>query len=284
MTEKKQIELNKPKKIRDYGETNKVFDRKGVYASYRNQIWGFDLIDMEDAGYVMNIIDIFSRKAESEILNSKSSEAIKKGLIKIFEKFGDKPERIWTDKEAGLYGLRPWLKEQGIEIYSLNNSYLGPNTHANPISERFNREVKKHMNKIRKEKKGRNFSQLIHETVRTFLPIYNNRFHRTIKTTPNEAYDTTKVQKIRVQHLRNLIRPREAHKPLRVGSLVLLQKNFKNPIKSKKETTYYEQPYIIIKVKLTNPITYVLDDIEGTFYRDQLKVIEEPSKKFYKEI
>ena len=131
--------------IKFYRSRKRVFDRRGVYVPSVNDTWAIDLIDFsksEPAFFVLNAVDIFSRKAESVKLNGKDAPTLKKGLQQIITKFGSKPKKIWSDKEGGFYTLKPWLSENNIQLYSLNNSYLGPNTHANPISERFNREVK----------------------------------------------------------------------------------------------------------------------------------------------
>lgn len=262
--------------IKSFAPRNKVFDRRGVYVPKVNDTWAMDLIDMSksEAGYILNVVDIYSRKAESVKIMQKSSEKIKQALEEIFERFGATPQKIWTDKESAFYGLKEWFKEKGIYLYSLNNSYMGPNTHSVPIVERFNRSMKAYMMKLKGDKQviGKSFNQLMARTVREFIPLYNKKIHTTLKATPNDVYNGVKqVKKI---HLRNVNRPRVSLKPFKVGDKVLLQKNFKNPIRNKTETTYYEYPYKIIQVKLTNPITYVLDDIEGTFYRNQLKLVE----------
>jgi len=261
---------------KSYGPRNRIFDRRGVYVPYVNDTWAADLIDMtsREAGYILNVIDIFSRKAESVKIMSKSSESLKRAFEQILEKFGSKPKRLWTDKEAGLYGLKSWLEEKGIQIYSLNNSYLGPNTHSSPVIERFNRTMKGYMMKLKAEKGG-NYNTLMNETIRDFIPKYNEKKHTTLKATPNDVYNGNEpIYRTKVEHLRNVNRPRANLKPFKVGDKVLLQKNFKNPIRGKTETTYYEEVRKIKQVKLTNPITYVLEDVEGTFYRQQLKLIE----------
>lgn len=266
-----------PRRILEYGDKMKVFDRRGVYVPYVNHTWAIDLIDMtkQEAGYILNVVDIFSRKAESEKLNSKSSEALKNGLLKIFEKFDGKPKKIWTDMESGIYGLYKWFEDNNIEIYSLNNSYLGPTTHSSPIVERFNREMKRYMLKLKSKNPKQNYNQLMHRTVREFIPIYNEKKHSTIKATPNEVYNGDEpIYKTKQTHLRNVNRPRVSLKPFKVGTTVLLQKPFKEKIEGKTEVKYYEEPFKIIQVKLTNPITYILDGIDGTFYRNQLKKID----------
>ena len=66
-----------------------------------------DLIDMskQSGGFIMNAVDVFSRKAESVKLNNKSKESIKNGLEQLFIKFGKKPNKIQSDREPALYAL-----------------------------------------------------------------------------------------------------------------------------------------------------------------------------------
>lgn len=259
-----------------YTARNKIFDRKGIYVPEVNDTWAVDLIDfskVDPSFYVLNVVDIFSRKAESVKLNGKSAEVLEKGFIIIFEKFGAKPKRIWTDLEGGVWKLEKWFLAKGIKLYTLNNSYLGPNTHSSPIAERFNRTMRQYMMKLKSKNLALNFNQLMAKTVNEFIPYYNNKIHSTIKAKPNDVYEGDEpIYKTKVQHLRNFNRPRVSLKPYKVGDEVLLQKNFKNPIVDKKDTTYYERVYKIEKVKLTNPITYELNGVKGSFYRNQLKL------------
>ena len=112
-------------------------------------------------------------------------------------------------------------------------------------------------------------------TVRDFIPKYTEKKHTTLKAAPNDVYNGNQPRdQTKVLHLRNINRPRANLKPFKVGDKVLLQKNFKQPITAKTDTTYYEQIRKIKKVKLTKPITYELEDVEVTFYRQQLKLIE----------
>jgi len=267
-----------PTNKKSSGPRFRVFDRKGVFVPYVNHTWAADLFDMtsKDAGYILNVIDIFSRKAEAVKIMDKSTETLKKAFVEIFSKFGNEPEKLWTDKEAGFYGLQSWFAEKKIEIYSLNNSYLGPNTHSSPIIERFNRTMKGYMKKL----KGGNYNTKMNKTINNFIPTYNSKKHTTLNASPNDVYKTktpnseTELQKqTKSLHLRNVNRPRVNLKPFKVGDKVLLQKNFKQIINPKLEPTYYEDVRKIIAVKLTNPITYKLEDVEGTFYRQQLKLI-----------
>jgi len=267
---------------KSFGPRKRVFDRKGIYVPHVNHTWAADLFDMtsKKAGYILNVIDIFSRKAEAVKIMDKSSETLEEAFEEIFSKFGKKkPEKLWIDREAGFYGLQSWFAKQKIELYSLNNSYLGPNTHSSPIIERFNRTMKGYMMKL-KEEKGGNFNTLMNETINDFIPKYNSKKHSTLKATPNDVYKSetpnseTELQKqTKVLHLRYVNRPRVNLKPFKVGDKVLLQKNFKQPITAKTDPTYYDVIRKIISVKLTNPITYKLEGVEGTFYRQQLKLI-----------
>ena len=168
---------------------NLNFARRTVVSHAINDIWGLDLIDLvsKGGGYILNGIDIFSRKAHSVKLTSKSAASIEEGLEKMFVLFGDKLVKIWSDKESGLVSNSKFLTENNIELYHTENSYDGK--FSNPIIERFNRTMREAMMKIKQEHPNQNFNQLAVNTIKSFIPIYNETVHRTLKATPNSVYN-----------------------------------------------------------------------------------------------
>jgi len=220
-------------------------------------------------GYVLNAIDVFSRKSESVKLNSKNVEEVRRGFNELFKKFGSKPENLQSDKEGAILSLKNWLKDQNINLYHVPNAYDGG--YSAPIIERLNGTMKNYMYNLKREKSNQNWKQLSTTTVKTFPSFYNNKVHKTIGTTPDEVYNGHfKHQEIKDIHLENYLEKRnEPKNVLKLNDVVRLQKP-QNKIEKKLEEKYYKKPYKIIAIKRTNPITYKLDDIEGSYYKQQL--------------
>ena len=80
------------------------FNRRKVYSSFRDNIWGTDLADMQSLSkynrgikYSLCAINLFSKYAWVISLKDKKRISIVHGFQKIISK-GRKPNRIWTDQ------------------------------------------------------------------------------------------------------------------------------------------------------------------------------------------
>lgn len=259
-----------------YSRVRYKYDRRVVQAEQPNDIWALDLVDMNstelsNSGYIMNAVDIASRYAQSVKLQNKSKESIIYGLSELFKLFGHKPLKIWSDKEAGLVPLKDdFLRENHIELYHVNNSYMGAGSHSVSIVERFNRTMKEAMMEIKTQYNG-NWNHIIAKTIDSFIPEYNKTVHGTIGTTPYNAYTgVVSAKRIHKEQEKRVNEKKKAPKEiLPVGTRVHLQKR-KTVIRGKKETKYHKEVYVISGHKDTNPITYTLYGMGKTgYYRQQ---------------
>ena len=80
------------------------FDKRKVYSSYRDNIWGVDLADMrlvskfnKGIKYLLCVIDLFSRHAFVFPVKGKKGESIVNAFQKILDKSGRKPDKTWVD-------------------------------------------------------------------------------------------------------------------------------------------------------------------------------------------
>ncbi len=267
-----------------HSQVNYTFDRRTITASGVNDIWCFDLVDMnsgelannsEKNGYIMNIIDITSRYAQAVAIKHKDKEDIQQGIIEIIELMdGKTPNKIWSDKESGLIALKGWLMSNyKIELYHNDNSYMGGYSHSVSIVERFNRSMNEAMWDYYYDRdwiESDNYKALIRYTIKTFIPFYNTRIHKTIKMTPDEAYNGNKQDKLRADQEKRFDKIKdEPNEPLKVGDRVHLQLKYVK-IKGKKEPNYDWVVNTITSIKDTNPTTYTLDGYGDTgFYKQQ---------------
>ena len=82
----------------------KNFKRRKVYSSFKDNIWGVDLADMQliskynkGIRYTLCVIDLFSRYAWVIPLKNEKGESIAEGFEKILDDSNRKPNKIWVD-------------------------------------------------------------------------------------------------------------------------------------------------------------------------------------------
>ena len=132
------------------------FNRRKNYSSFRDNIWGADLADMQSLSktnkgikYLLCAVDLFSKCAWVVPLKDKRGITIVNAFQKIISK-GRKPNKIWVDQGSEFYNksFKDFLKINKIEMYSTYNEG------KSVVAERFIRTLKnkifKHMTAISK--------------------------------------------------------------------------------------------------------------------------------------
>ena len=100
---------NNKENIQLAGELHKTIIRKlkktKVYSSFRDNIWGADLADMQLISksnkrfrFLLCVIDIYSKYAWVIPLKDKKRISIVNGFQKILKEYNRKPNKIWVDK------------------------------------------------------------------------------------------------------------------------------------------------------------------------------------------
>ena len=103
----------------------KNFKRRKVYSSFKDNIWGVDLADMQliskcnkGIRYLLCVIDLFSRYAWVVSLKNKKGEIIVEGFKKILDNSNRKPNKIWVDHGSEFYNNKfNFLQKNDIEMY-----------------------------------------------------------------------------------------------------------------------------------------------------------------------
>lgn len=236
-----------------YRSAVKSFSRRGVISKHPNDIHSCDLIDMTGNPdghfkYILNCVDVFTRKLYSEPLANKDKFALQAAFNSIWQKA--KPTKIWTDKEGGILSthFKEFLKLKGVEHYTTDNS---------SIVERLNRTMNEAMVKVLGEGvKG--WAKFIPE----FVEVYNNAKHRTLGMAPNEAFQ--KEEQVRSHHLSQYNEPREEPKhQYKINEKVRIQTE-KNIFTKKSRTPNWTKEIFTIKaIHDTLPKTYTLTDEKG---------------------
>ena len=101
-----------------------------MYSSFRDNIWGVDLPDMqllskfnEGFRFLLCVIDIFSKYAWVVPLKDKKGISIVNAFKQILKESNHKPNKIWVDKGSEFYNIsfKNWLQDNDIVMYSTNN-------------------------------------------------------------------------------------------------------------------------------------------------------------------
>ena len=132
-------ELHKP---------NMKFEKRKVCSSFRNNIWGADLAEMQLLSkfnkrfrFLLCVLNIFSKYAWVIPLKDKKGivkQSIVNGFQKIINNSKRKPNIIWVDKGSEFYNnsFKKWLKDNDVVMYSTNNKG------KSVVAERFIRTLK----------------------------------------------------------------------------------------------------------------------------------------------
>ena len=81
-----------------------------MYSSFRNNIWGVDLVDMQllseynkGIRYILCAINLFSKYAFVVPLKDKKGVTITNAFQSILDKSKRKPNKIWTDQGSKFH-------------------------------------------------------------------------------------------------------------------------------------------------------------------------------------
>ena len=242
------------------------FKKRKVYSTFKDNIWGFDLADMQllskyskGIRFLLCVTDIFSKCAWVVPLKDEKGISIVKAFQSILKQSNRKPNKIWVDKGSEFYNadLKRWLRDNDIVMYSTNNEG------KSVVAERFIRTLKskiyKYMTSISKNVYIGKLDDIVDE--------YNNTYHTTIKMKPTDVKDNTYVNADKEINNKD---PK-----FKVGDHVRMSK-YKNIFAKGYMPNWSEEVFVIKKVKNTVPWTYVINDlngeeITGTFYEKELQ-------------
>ncbi|KAJ8950050.1 hypothetical protein NQ314_008056 [Rhamnusium bicolor] len=168
--------------------------------------------------------------------------------------------------------------DQGTEFYNVHfknlmkkykvNHYSTYSTKKAAIVERVIRTLKERLYKYFSLNGSYRWIDILSDIVKD----YNNRWHRTIRMKP---CDITKSNEKKIlnsvyKHIK-LATPRR----YKVGDIVRISKN-KHVFKKGYTPNWTTELFKIVKVRITNPTTYLLEDMQGTpisggFYEEELQ-------------
>ena len=250
------------------------FDKRKVYSSFKDNIWGADLADMQllskfnkGIKYLLCVIDLFSKYAFVVPLKDKKGISIVNAFQSVLNKSKRKPNKIWVDKGSEFYNasFKKWLQDNDIVMYSTNNEG------KSVVTERFIRTLK---NKIYNYMTSISKNVYI-DKLNAIVNKYNNTYHTTIKMKPIDVKDNTYINTNKEINYKDL--------KFKVGDYVRISK-YKNIFAKGYMPNWSEEVFVVDKIKNTVPWTYVINDlngeeIPGTFYENEL---QKPNQKEFR--
>ena len=166
------------------------FEKRKVYSTFKDNIWGVDLADMQllskynkGIRFSLCVIDSFSKYARVVPLKDKKGISIVKAFQSILKQSNSsrKPNKIWVDKGSEFYNayFKKWLRDNNIVMYSTHNEG------KSVVAQRFIRTLKgenyKYMTSISKN--------VYIDKLDDIVDKYNSTYHTTIKMKPIDVKD-----------------------------------------------------------------------------------------------
>ena len=223
----------------------KKIKKRKVYFSFKDNIWGVDLADMQSLSkfnkgfkYILCAIDMFSKYAWVISTKDKKGNSIVNAFKKIISGGQRKPNKIWVD--------------QGNEFYK-----------KSVVAERFIRTLK---NKIYKHMTT--FSKNVYiDVLNDIVNRYSNAVHGTIKI---KAIDVTNDSYVEYNEYPNKKDPK-----FKVNDHVRISK-YRSRFAKGYNLNWSEEVFIVNEIKNTVPWTYTINDLNGekvigTFYEKELQ-------------
>lgn len=237
-----------------------------------------DLVEMipyapenQNMKYILTVINIFSKKAYVHALKSKTAREVTQAMQSIVDSLGHPIEHLHVDegKEFINASMKKMLEKRKIHLYSTFT------TKKAAIVERFNRTLK---NRMWKEFSYRGTYKWI-DILQSLVDDYNNTKHRTIKMKPDDVNVTN--ERFLLNTVYDYALPSRSSKAkFKCGDLVRLSK-YKHIFSKGYTPNWTTEIFRIKSVQRTNPITYLLCDLEGheingTIYAEELQSVKHP--------
>ena len=229
------------------------FNKRKVYSSYKDNIWGVDLAHMRllsrrnrGIKYLLCAIDMFSKYAFVAPLKDKKGASIVDAFQDILDKSGRKPNIIWVDQGSEFCNsvFKKWLKNNGINMYSTYNEA------KSVITERVIRTLK---NKLYKNMTAVS-RNVYYDVLDNVVKKYNNTVHSTTGMKPKN---------VKYYNVTEYIEESNKKDPtFKIGDRVRMSR-YKNVFAKGYAPNWSEEVFVVSKVKNTVPWTYELNDSNG---------------------
>lgn len=258
-------EIHKPARIN--------FKRRKVVIKSLNDLFQADLVEMipysrENKGYkyILVVINCFSKFVWALPLRNKTANEVCGSMEIVLKQ--QVPKNLQTDAGREFFNkdFQKLMKRYGVNHYNVFSEKKAA------IVERVNRTLKNMM--------WKEFSLQGHYKWLDILPKivqrYNNKKHRTTQMKPVKV--TKKVEKLLLNTVYSRIKMTQLKTKFKIGDYVRISKR-RGIFDKKYLANWSAEIFQVRQIKLTNPTTYLLKDINnqeiiGCFYEQQLQKVK----------
>lgn len=266
-------ELGKLKEYYTFLKRPRRFPKRKVIVHFANFMYCADLIDLQryhkdnaPYNYILVLLDMFSRKLYAFPLASKKPE----NVIKAFKKFLKvlpKPLSYLTSDRGVEFVSRAtqeFLKKENIIWYTTGSEL------KSVLCERVNQTLMGLLYKIFSKRKSFKYKDVLDNVVHG----YNNRYHSSIKATPNFASKKENEDQIWKTLYEKEVKRKQEKPKLEVGTKVLIKKLNPTFYKGYVDQAQKEE-FTLVRIRPSKPPMYYLqdkegEDIAGGFYFNEL--------------
>lgn len=271
---KKQIvdELFKP--------ARKKFKRRRVVIKGLDDLWNADLAEFgeytrENRGYkyVLVVIDCFSKYLWTRALKSKTGEEVTRAMSDILDNSaGRKPKHLQTDWGREFYNV----KFKALMNKHLINHYSTYTVIKSSFAERVIRTLKERIYKAF-------YLYGTHKWINMLNDItadYNSTVHSTTKLRPIDINKKNEEDVLKSVYNAQLYKHPSSQEKFHVGDVVRLSRE-KNIFVKGYRVRWTTELFKIKKVQFSEPVTYLLEDMEGNpirgaFYAEEIQLTRSP--------
>ncbi|KAJ8909474.1 hypothetical protein NQ315_014891 [Exocentrus adspersus] len=250
----------------------KNYPRRRTIIKGLDDLWQMDLAEMrqyasQNRNYkmIMVVIDSFSKYIWTRPLKSKTGEEITAAFADILAHANKRhPKNLQTDQGKEFFNqkFQSLIKKHGINHY---NTF---SVKKASIAERSIRTLKSHLYKYFSLNGSYNWINILHEITKN----YNGTVHSTIGCKPQDVNKSNEadILKSSYSHIKMT-----GKRKFKVGDIVRISKS-KHVFEKSYTPNWTTELFKIVKVQITNPTTYLLEDmqghlIKGGFYEEELQ-------------
>ena len=247
------------------------FIQRGLDDTFASDLAQLDQYARYNKGnkYILVVIDCFSKFLWTRPLKSKSAQEVTKAMEDILKKSKRVPKNLVTDNGKEYYNsnFQNLMKKHKINHYSTFSILKAS------IAERVIRTIKEKLFRLFTLNGNHKWIDLLEQVTKT----YNNSKHCTIGMKPKDVNKNNeeKLLKSVYSHLKIV-----GKQKFKVGDIVRISK-YKHVFEKGYVPNWTTELFKVSKVQITNPTTYLLEDlrsqpISGGFYESELQKTKQP--------
>lgn len=243
---------------------------KGLDDTWQGDLAQLDLLSKENENFkfILIVIDCFSKFVWARPLKTKSAIEVTSAFSNILQG-NRKPRNLQTDQGKEFFNA---IFKNLMQKYSINHYHTFSVKKA-AIVERVIRTIKEKLYRYF----SLNGSYKWIDVLQNLVDEYNHTKHRTIRMRPCDVTNKNEKKLLRTSY--NFLKIAGPRK-LAVNDMVRISK-YKHVFEKGYTPNWTTELFKIREVKITNPVTYLLEDttgrpIKGAFYEEELQKTKQP--------